>query len=224
MFGFGFNLGKSGPRVSNAAMEPSFPAKDFYFADFAGIADATTLRSLDGWSAYNDVALVHASRDRWQVQSGAIARLGGSEDYATAPGKFIVGRSLSSTNHIFRTKMTTKPNDANSLMVVVAGTNENNCVVLTCSSTGGLLALRYRCCLWPGSSVYPKAEYGFAWSLACCAGGGKCVVPTRRVERRSADYKSAASPAMLGGLNLEVGRMRPRRLATPPRPKRGADQ
>lgn len=28
------------------------------------------------------------------------------------------------------------------------------------------------------------------------------MVPTRRVERRSADYKSAASPAMLGGLLL----------------------
>lgn len=122
MLGFGFNLGKSGPRVSNAAMEPSFPAKDFYFADFAGIADATTLRSLDGWSAYNDVALVHASRARWQVQSGAIARTAGNDDYDAAPGKYIIGRELASTNHVFKARMVTKPADGQAIMIAVAAT------------------------------------------------------------------------------------------------------
>ncbi len=139
MLGFGFNLGKIGPRASNAAVEPSFPAKDFYFTDFAGIADATALRSLTGWSAYNDGALVHASRARWQVQSGEIARTAGNEDYDTAPGKYIIGREMASTNHVFRARMVTKPADAQAIMIAVAATTQKNCVVLTCSSSGGLM-------------------------------------------------------------------------------------
>ena len=61
-------------------VDPVFPAKDFYFNDFTGIADATTLRSLTGWSAYNEGALVHGSRAPSRVQSGAIARTAGNED------------------------------------------------------------------------------------------------------------------------------------------------
>ena len=117
----------------------NFPPKDFYFADFAGIANATTLRSLTGWSAYNDVALVHASRDRWQVQSGAIARTAGNDDYDAAPGKYIIGRELASTNHVFRARMVTKPGDGAAIMLAVAATSQKNSIVLTCSSSGGLM-------------------------------------------------------------------------------------
>ena len=117
----------------------NFPPKDFYFADFAGIADTTTLRSLSGWGAYNDVALVHASRDRWQVKSGAIARTAGNDDYDAAPGKYIIGRALASTNHIFKTRMVTKPGDGAAIMLAVAATSQKNSIVLTCQSSSGLM-------------------------------------------------------------------------------------
>lgn len=45
--------------------ETVYPAKDFYLADFTGIANATTLRSLPGWSAYNSTSSTNAKRDQW---------------------------------------------------------------------------------------------------------------------------------------------------------------
>lgn len=143
MLGFGFNLGKSGPRASNAAVEPSFPAKDFYFADFAGIADATTLRSLEGWSAYNSAAATTAQRDQWKIQSGKATRVAVSEDYATNPGVFVIGRSAGSTDHVLRTKVTAFPSSGGMLNFVVGATHQNNCLILSVVVSAGAAAANY---------------------------------------------------------------------------------
>ena len=84
-------------RINSRLKNPSvagttiFPAKDFYFNDFAGIADATLLRSLPGWVAYNSAASTNVARDLWYVQ-GEIIQSTATEDYEPAPGRFILGR------------------------------------------------------------------------------------------------------------------------------------
>lgn len=119
--------------------EPSFPAKAFYSQDFAGIANNTTLRSLSGWTAYNSANSTSAVRDQWQVQGNAITRMNASNDFATAPGLFVIGRNAGSTNHTIRCKLTTLPNSGGVIHIVVAGTAENNCAFFECTNSSGVM-------------------------------------------------------------------------------------
>lgn len=119
--------------------EPTYPAKSFYSADFAGIANGTTLRSLSGWSAYNSASSTAASRDQWQVQSNAVTRMNVSTDFATAPGLFIIGRDTGSTNHTIRCKITSLPNSGGLIYIVVAATNESNCAMFECTNSSGVM-------------------------------------------------------------------------------------
>ena len=120
-----------------ASTEPQFPEKEFYFTDFAGVANNTTLRSLPGWSAYNSTSSTAASRDQWQVQSNAITRTSSNQDFATAPGLFVIGRDTAQTDHVFRCKLVTAPNDGELINIVVAATHQNNCVFFECTKSAG---------------------------------------------------------------------------------------
>jgi len=125
-----FKPGKSG------GVTP-FPPKSFYFTDFTGIANNTALRSLAGWSAYNSTSSTAASRDQWQVQSNAITRMNVSNDYATAPGTFVVGRDTGGTNHTIRCKLTTIPDSGSAIFIVAAATHQQNCVLFECTNASG---------------------------------------------------------------------------------------
>lgn len=128
----------SAPRPAGPA-EPVFPAKAFYVQDFSGIANNTTLRSLSGWAAYNSASSSSAARDQWQVQSSAITRMNVSTDFAAAPGTFIIGRAAPSTDHVFRAKLTTLPNNGNAIFVAVASTTHNNAIVFECTNSSGVM-------------------------------------------------------------------------------------
>lgn len=119
--------------------EITFPAKSFYFADFTGVANSTTLRSISGWAAYNSASSTSAVRDQWQVQSNAITRMNVSTDFATSPGLFVIGRNAGSTNHTIRCKITSLPNSGGVLHIVVAATAENNCAVFECTNSSGTM-------------------------------------------------------------------------------------
>lgn len=119
--------------------EPAFPAKPYYAQDFAGIANTTTLRSLPGWAAYNSASSTNAKRDQWLVQNNAITRAATSQDYDTAPGLFVIGRDSGSTNHTIRCKLAALPSNGNALMIVVAATDQQNCVVMQCVNSGGVM-------------------------------------------------------------------------------------
>ena len=123
----------------SAPVDPVFPAKDFYFTDFAGIANSTKLRDLPGWSDYSSIDSTHASRDQWQVQSEAVTRLNVSNDTTTSPGIFVVGRDTSSTNHIYKCRLVTLPNSGARIVLVVAATAENNCVLLEVTNSSGIM-------------------------------------------------------------------------------------
>lgn len=125
--------GNAGP------VDPIFPEKGFYFTDFAGVANATTLRSLSGWSAYNSASSVSARRDQWVVQSEHVTRTATSQDFDVAPGLFVVGRPALSTDHIFKTKLVTIPDNGNAIFVVVAATAQNNAVIFECTNSSGLM-------------------------------------------------------------------------------------
>lgn len=125
------------PPIGDA--EPVFPAKDFYFQDFAGIANNTTLRSLAGWAAYNSTSSTSAVRDQWQVQNNAITRMNVSTDFAAAPGLFVIGRPAPSVDHVLKAKLVTLPNSGSALFMVVAATNQTNAIVFECVNSGGLM-------------------------------------------------------------------------------------
>lgn len=118
---------------------PVYPSNDFYFNDFTGIADAAKLRDLPGWAAYSSIDSTHASRDQWQVQSEAVTRLNVSNDSTTSPGIFVVGRDTSSTNHIYKCRLVTLPNSGARIVLVVAATAENNCVLLEVTNSSGIM-------------------------------------------------------------------------------------
>ena len=122
-----------------AGSSSSFPAKDFYFTDFAGIADATTLRSLAGWSAYNSASSVSARRDQWVVQSNRATRTTVSQDFDVAPGLFVIGRPAPATDHVFKAKLVTIPDNGNAIFVVVAATAQNNAIIFECTNSSGLM-------------------------------------------------------------------------------------
>lgn len=118
----------------------NFPPKDFYFADFAGIADATTLRSLQGWAAYNSASATTPERDKWIVQAGSVIRSAGSYwDYDPAPGKFIIGRDTGSADHVLRFKVSSLPLNGETLMVAIAATSQDNSIVFTCQNFNGAM-------------------------------------------------------------------------------------
>lgn len=116
-----------------------FPLKDFYFTNYIGIANSTTLRSLDGWAAYNSASSTSAVRDQWQVQSEAVTRMNVSTDFATAPGLFIIGRDTGSPDHVYKTKLVALPVSGNSLVLVVAASAENNSIMLEVTNSGGVM-------------------------------------------------------------------------------------
>ena len=119
-------------------VDPVFPAKDFYFTDFAGIADATTLRSLEGWAAYNSASATTPERDGWIVQAGSVIRTTESYwDYDPAPGKFIIGRDTGSADHVLRFKVSSLPLNGETLMVAIAATAQDNSIVFTCQNFNG---------------------------------------------------------------------------------------
>ena len=123
-------------RVRGGAAAPSYPAKDFYFTDFSGITNGTTLRSLDGWSAYSSVGSTLAARDAWTVQDGDASYPAEAADYSAAPGQFIVGRDSGSTDHVFKATVKTLP-AYGGLTIAVAATDETNCVMLQIAYNGG---------------------------------------------------------------------------------------
>jgi hypothetical protein len=129
-------------KVKRAGLTPGapvFPDKAFYFTDFSGIANSTTLRSLPGWAAYNSASSTSVVRDQWQVQSNAVTRTNVSTDFATKPGLFVVGRDAGSTDHVYKCKLTTLPSSGNALLLVVAATAENNCVFLEVVNSSGVM-------------------------------------------------------------------------------------
>lgn len=138
-FGVNSVLALAIAQITQSGGTPVFPAKSFYLADFTGIANGTTLRSLSGWSAYNSASSTNAKRDQWQVQNNAITRTATSQDYDTAPGLFVIGRNAGSTNHTIRCKLSALPNTGDALMIVVAATNQQNCVLLQCTNSGGVM-------------------------------------------------------------------------------------
>lgn len=117
---------------------PSFPAKDSYSQDFNGLANGTTLRSLDGWAAYNSASSTSAVRDQWQVQSDALTRMNASTDFATSPGQFVVGRDTGSTDHVYKCRLVTLPASGR-IILVVAASAENNCVLLEVTLFNGAM-------------------------------------------------------------------------------------
>ena len=117
----------------------SYPAKDFYFNDFAGIANGTTLRSLDGWAAYSSISATTAERDQWIVQGGRAIRTSVSQDYTTAPGVFVIGRDTGSTSHVIRVKMPSLPDDGGAINIVVGASSQSNCVMMTCVASAGAM-------------------------------------------------------------------------------------
>ena len=119
--------------------EPSFPAKDFYFADFAGIADATTLRSLTGWSAYNSASSTSIMRDQWKIQSNRALRMDANHDYAAGVGVFVVGRNAGGVDHTIRAKITALPFAGGAIYLAVAATAENQCAVFECTNSAGVM-------------------------------------------------------------------------------------
>lgn len=122
----------------SAPVDPVFPAKDFYFNDFAGIANSTKLRDLPGWAAYNSTSSVAASRDLWQVKSNAIQRVSGT-DSAAQPGTFIIGQNTGSDNHTVKCKLVALPGSGGLLNIVVGATAENNSLYLRCSNASGVM-------------------------------------------------------------------------------------
>jgi hypothetical protein len=62
-----------------------------------------------------------------------------STDFATSPGLFVVGRDTGSTDHVFRTKLVTLPNSGGRIILVVAATAENNCVLLEVTNSSGTM-------------------------------------------------------------------------------------
>jgi hypothetical protein len=113
-----------------------FPAKTFYFTDFTGIADSTTLRSLPGWAAYSLIGSTNSARDEWRVQSEAVTRTTTQQDYDPMPGKFIVGRDVGSTDHIYRCSIKTLPLDGLGIAVAVAATTNTNAIFLQVTRSG----------------------------------------------------------------------------------------
>ncbi len=152
-------------RINSRLKNPSvagttiFPAKDFYFNDFAGIADATLLRSLPGWVAYNSAASTNVARDLWYVQ-GEIIQSTATEDYEPAPGRFILGRETGSTDHVIRATLKATPISGRYLTVVVAGTDQLNCVYLQCAAGASDM----------GSLVINKVSAGVTTQLFIVAG------------------------------------------------------
>lgn len=120
-----------------AVSKQHFPVKTYYSGDFSNIPDGQTLRSLLGWSAYNSAGSTDAKRDQWKVQSNAITRVSASQDYAAAPGLFVVGRDAGGANHTIRCKLTAIPSDGNALFIVVAATHQQNCALFECTNSGG---------------------------------------------------------------------------------------
>lgn len=116
---------------------PSFPAKDSYQQDYAGIANSTTLRSLGGWAAYNSTSSTSTIRDQLQIQSEAVQRTS-TGDFATAPGLFVIGRDTGSTDHVLRTTVTALPSSGR-ISTVVAATHESNCITFDCTISGGVM-------------------------------------------------------------------------------------
>lgn len=137
----------------------NFPPKDFYFADFAGIADATLLRSLPGWVAYNSAASTNVARDLWYVQSGIIQSTA-TEDYEPAPGRFILGRETGSTDHVIRATLKATPVSGRYLTVVVAGTDQLNCVYFQCAAGASAM----------GSLLIKKVSAGVTTQIFSVAG------------------------------------------------------
>lgn len=126
-------------RRSGGSGEPTFPAKAFYFNDFAGIANATKLRDLPGWAAYSSTSSTAAARDQWQMQAAALTRMNVSNDYATSPGAFLIGRDAGSANHIVKVKLVTLPNSGSRLVLVAAATMNNQCLFMECTNSSGLM-------------------------------------------------------------------------------------
>ena len=118
-----------------------FPPKPFYFTDFAGIANNTTLRSLPGWSAYNSTSSTDAKRDGWQVQSNRIKRMATNSDYGTAPGLFVIGRDAGSADHTIRCKFSALPANGEVIHIVVGATHQNNSAYFSCAASGGVMGL-----------------------------------------------------------------------------------
>ena len=118
---------------------PSFPGKESYSQDFNGLANATMLRNMDGWAAYNSASSTSAVRDQWQVQSNALTRMNASLDYSTSPGLFVVGHDAGSTDHVFRTTLVAIPNSGGRIILVAAATAENNCVLFECTNSSGTM-------------------------------------------------------------------------------------
>jgi hypothetical protein len=118
-----------------------YPAKSgTYSQNFSAVADATTLRSLtgEGWSAINSALATTSERDSLVVSGGALTR-NATGDFATRPGKFIVGRDAGSTDHVFQTKMTTIPGTGNHFVIVFAATTEANCAFVECTNSAGVM-------------------------------------------------------------------------------------
>lgn len=136
-----------------------FPEKDFYSTDFTGIADATLLRSLPGWSAYNSAASTNVARDLWYVQSGIIQSTA-TEDFDPAPGKFIIGRDTGSTDHVIKAVLKATPISGRYLTVVVAGTDQLNCVYFQCTASASAM----------GSLIIKKVSAGVTTQLFSVAG------------------------------------------------------
>ena len=121
--------GNAGP------VDPVFPEKDFYFADFTGIADGTILRTLPGWAAYSSTSSTHPVRDQWVVQNEKATRTFIEGDYTDWPGRFIIGRDTGSTDHVYRCKLVDFPETI--ITLAVAATDEANCIYLYYVKGGG---------------------------------------------------------------------------------------
>lgn len=184
------------------AAVPSYPEKDFYFNDFALIANGTTLRSLDGWSAYSSIGSTNAARDLWVIQGG-VASAPIVADYGTTPGTFIVGRDSGSTDHVFKATITTLPTSG-SLTIAVAATDETNCVMLGIAYNGGSIR----------DFTFSKRSGGVSTSLVNVTGSntglGRNIAVGDRIELsvlgqrlycRVNDHEITAS----GGINLDTG-------------------
>ena len=122
----------------------NFPPKDFYFTDFTGIANNTKLRDLPGWQSVSSTSNADTARDKWVVSGGKILRVTGSEDYWGSPGKFIIGRTMLTTDHTIRVKLTTAPTNGNTVNIVVGAVDELNCLGFRfTNSNGSLVSLQF---------------------------------------------------------------------------------
>jgi hypothetical protein len=118
-----------------------YPAKaGAYSQNFNSTPDGL-LRNLtaEGWSAINSTSAVTTERDGWSIASGALSRTATGGDFATRPGKFIIGRDAGSTDHVFQTKMTTIPGAGNHVVIVFASVNEANSAFFECTNSAGVM-------------------------------------------------------------------------------------